>query len=92
MSKQTRHVYTVSEAIAHVGGLQAIFVLIFAILFKPLDSFNNEIDIINKMFTFYSKEQFVWTYKDPDSEENCHKIQLSYCDRLRIFFGICPNK
>ena len=43
------------------------------------------------MFTLYSKEKLVHALSDPECGKDCYKLDVSYVDKLRVFFGICPN-
>ena len=78
-----RKVTDLYDVFGRVGGIQHLLVWIFAFFFKPYTMYTFRAEAINTFFTIKTS--------DKSLVKGQNKLKLSFCNKFRIIFGICPN-
>ena len=64
--------------------MQHLLVLVFGFFFKPYTLYTFRAEAINTFFTIKTN--------DKSLVEGNNKLKLSFVNKFRVMFGICPNK
>ena len=60
-----------------------MLVLMFGYFFRPYTIFTFRAEAINTFFTIKTNDESL--------KSGCNKLHLSFCNKVRIIFGICPD-
>ena len=77
-----RRVINLTDVFYKVGGLEHLLVLFCSFFFKPYAMYTFKADAINSFFKIKSNDK---------SLVHDNKLKLSFCNKFRIMFGLCPS-
>ena len=72
------------DVLGNVGGIQQVFIAVFAILLSYYSEICFYINAIDDMYTIRTKDSSLVFVKD--------RLQVSFCNKLKLITSFCPNK